>query len=93
MFSFKYTLQCMPYKTQDVNRGAFITHMSTTEVVEASPSTLELNAHLDSKITAVTLYPNRADITRSFRCELKPGLTQVRIPTGFPSSFDGANLR
>ncbi|KAF5359786.1 hypothetical protein D9756_003001 [Leucocoprinus leucothites] len=58
-----------------------------------TPRELELNAALDSKITAVTLYPYQADITRTFHCQLDSGSTQVKIATGLPSSFDETKIK
>jgi hypothetical protein len=48
----------------------------------ASGAELELHASHDSKITNVTVYPDGADVTRTFQVALKDGSTDVKIHGG-----------
>ncbi|KXN87223.1 Protein F37C4.5 [Leucoagaricus sp. SymC.cos] len=63
----------------------------TTET--SPPRELELNAGIDGRITAVTLFSYQADVTRTFNIPLEVGATRVKVPTGFPASFDETRLR
>ncbi|EAU80890.1 mucoidy inhibitor A [Coprinopsis cinerea okayama7 len=58
------------------------------EVVNA----VELVSETDSKITGVSVYSQRAEVTRVFKFEVKTGQNQVTI-TGLPSAMDQGSFR
>ncbi|KAG6811234.1 hypothetical protein H0H92_008404 [Tricholoma furcatifolium] len=53
---------------------------------------IELVATVSSKITAVSVYSGRAEVTRVFTFDVKTGQNQVTI-TGLPNVLDHASLR
>lgn len=53
---------------------------------------IELESVQDSKITNVAVYSGRAEITRSFKVDLKVGQNQVHI-SGLPAVMDRDSLR
>jgi len=54
--------------------------------------TINLDAQQDGKITAVSLYPGRAEVTRIFRFTVKIGQNQVVIKA-LPSVMEKETLR
>jgi hypothetical protein len=54
--------------------------------------TIELNSVEDSKITSVSVYSGRAEITRLFTFEVKKGQNQVVI-NALPNVLDQHSLR
>ena len=70
--------------------------MTTSNASDLPPS-FEPNAvHLvslkDSKITTVSLYSSRAEITRVFKFHVKAGLNQLNV-SGLPNVLDQASLK
>ena len=53
---------------------------------------LELDSIDGSKITGVSVYPGRAEITRLFRLKVQTGQNQVNI-NGLPSVLDHDSLK
>lgn len=53
---------------------------------------IEVESKDDSKITNVAVYSGRAEVTRSFRIQLKAGQNQVQI-SGLPAVMDRDSLR
>ncbi|KAF9448781.1 hypothetical protein P691DRAFT_775153 [Macrolepiota fuliginosa MF-IS2] len=56
------------------------------------PNSISLVSVEDSKISSISLYSSRAEITRIFRFSVKIGLNQVNI-NGLPNVLDQASLR
>ncbi|KXN85068.1 Protein F37C4.5 [Leucoagaricus sp. SymC.cos] len=57
-----------------------------------APTTIDLVSVKDGKVTHVSLYSSRAEITRAFRFEAKVGLNQVNI-NGLPNTLDTNSLK
>ncbi|KAJ7659863.1 hypothetical protein B0H17DRAFT_992415 [Mycena rosella] len=55
-------------------------------------STIELQSIADSKITGVSLYPSRAEVTRLYKFAVKTGQNQVQI-SGLPNLLEVESLR
>lgn len=56
------------------------------------PNSLDLFAPKDSKISNVSLYSGRAEVTRVFAFELKAGSNNVNV-TGLPTVLDEDSFR
>lgn len=54
--------------------------------------TITLSAKDNSKITGVSVYSGRAEVTRLFKFSLKTGQNQVII-NGLPNALDAESLR
>lgn len=69
---------------------------ATTSGVAPPPfppnNTIELVSVRDSKITSVSVYSSRAEITRLFGFDVKAGLNLLHI-SGLPSALDKDSLR
>ncbi|KAJ7149203.1 hypothetical protein C8R43DRAFT_925110 [Mycena crocata] len=66
---------------------------STTDQPPAfSPTAIELQSLKDSKITSVSLYSTRAEITRLYKLAVKTGQNQVNI-SGLPNALEPESLR
>ncbi|KAF5369113.1 hypothetical protein D9615_010435 [Tricholomella constricta] len=70
------------------NAGASAEHPPPFQVVNA----LELVSTEHSKITGVSVYSGRAEITRAFRFNVKTGQNQVTV-NGLPNMLDQDSLR
>ncbi|KAF5360523.1 hypothetical protein D9756_004506 [Leucocoprinus leucothites] len=68
--------------------------MTVTEDTPPSfePTTVELTSVSDGKITNISLYSSRAEVTRVFRLEVRVGLNQVNI-SGLPNALDQNSLK
>lgn len=68
--------------------------MSTNTEVPPSfePHAINLVSVQDSKITNVSLYSSRAEITRVFKFSVKVGLNQVNV-SGLPNALDQKSLK
>lgn len=53
---------------------------------------VELNSLKDSKISGVSVYAGRAEVTRVFRFGIKTGQNQVNI-SGLPNALDWESVR
>lgn len=56
------------------------------------PHAINLISEKDSKITNVSLYPSRAEVTRTFKLNVNVGLNQANI-TGLPNVLDEDSLK
>ena len=71
---------------------------TTSSPVETAPpelqpvNTIELVSVKDSKITSVSVYPGRAEVTRLFKFTAKTGQNQLNI-IGLPRVMDQDSLR
>jgi hypothetical protein len=59
---------------------------------EPGPTAIELQSATDSKITAVSLYSTRAEITRLYKFAVKTGQNQV-VVSGLPNVLESESLR
>ena len=66
-------------------------HDDTPPAFEGS-HTINLDAQKDSKISSVSLYPDRAEVTRVFRFAVRTGQNQVVI-TSLPWVMGKESLR
>jgi hypothetical protein len=68
--------------------------MTTTDHPPAFEPTgsIELQSVADSKIIGVSLYSNRAEITRLYKFSVKTGQNQVNI-SGLPNVLEAESLR
>ncbi|CAK5270370.1 unnamed protein product [Mycena citricolor] len=71
---------------------ATTTATTTTPPTFEGPEIVELRSVSASKITSVSLYPSRAEVTRVFKFAVKTGLNQVSI-AGLPSVLEAESLR
>ncbi|KAJ7456145.1 hypothetical protein FB451DRAFT_1143590 [Mycena latifolia] len=55
-------------------------------------SSIDLQSTADSKITGVSLYPTRAEVTRLYKFAVKTGQNQVNI-SGLPNLLEAESLR
>lgn len=66
--------------------------MTTDHPPAFEPTSIELQSVTDSKITSVSLYSTRAEITRLFKFAVKTGQNQVNI-VGLPNVLESESLR
>ncbi len=65
---------------------------STDAPPSFEPHCINLVSIKDSKITNVSLYSSRAEITRAFKFDVRVGLNQVHI-AGLPNVLDKDSLK
>lgn len=65
--------------------------MTATDLAPPA-NTIELVSVDNSKIVGISLYPNRADITRHFKFTAASGLNQVQI-SGLPNVLEDDTVR
>ena len=66
-------------------------HEDTPPAFEG-PNIVNLDAQRDSKISSVSLYPGRAEVTRTFRFSVRTGHNQVVIKS-LPALLERETLR
>lgn len=70
---------------------------NTTDTIETPPSfqppqAIELVSVEDSKVTGVSVYTGRAEVTRLFKIDVRVGQNQVTI-NGLPNVLDQDSFR
>lgn len=65
---------------------------ATFDSPEARPSVLSLECAQASKITSISLYSGRAEITRSFKLAVAEGQNQISI-RGLPDRLEKDSVR
>ena len=61
-------------------------------VLSSFVNTVDLVSTADSKITAISVYSERAEVTRVFKISVKTGQNNVNI-NGLPSVLDEGSVR
>jgi hypothetical protein len=66
--------------------------MTSPDPPAFEPTSIELQSVADSKITSVSVYPTRAEVTRVYKFAVQTGQNQVYI-SGLPNVLEPESLR